>query len=263
MDTSFNQADVADIIARAEADGAVVGVSAVSASGERFSHNADRRFVAASTVKIAIMVELFRQIDAGVLSLDTLYRLRPADKVTGSGVVARLHDGLDLTLGDLAFLMMSISDNSSTNILIDHVGKDRVNSTMRDLGMAGSTLGRRMRGTHVDPGEEENWAVPDDYARVIGAVLDSSAASTGSCVQMLALLEAQQNDRRIARHLPRANRPRWGSKTGSLPGVTNDVGFVMTGRGPIIIAVFSENVPDPNDGERIIGGISQALLGKS
>jgi beta-lactamase class A len=263
METSFNQADVAAVIAREEANGPVFGVSAVSAGGERFSHNGDRRFVAASTVKIAIMIELFRQVDAGVTMLGTLYRLRPADKATGSGVVAQLHDGIELTLGDLAFLMMSISDNSSTNILIDHVGQERVNATMRDLGMHGSTLGRRMRGSHVDPREDDNWAVPDDYARAIGALLDGSAASVGSCVQMLALLEAQQNDRRIARHLPRTNRPRWGSKTGSLPGVTNDVGFVMTDRGPVIMAVFCENVLDPNDGERIIGDISKALLGAS
>ena len=154
---------VSDVIAQAEANGAIVGVSAIVAGGERFSHNGGRRFVAASTVKIAIMIELFRQIDAGTLSLDTRHTLRPADKATGSGVVANLHDGIELTLGDLAYLMMSISDNSSTNMLIDHVGQERVNATMRDLGMAGSTLGRRMRGMQAEASEQENWAVPDDY----------------------------------------------------------------------------------------------------
>ncbi len=261
MDASSDWAGVAWVIAQAEGDGAVIGVSAAFPAGKRFSHNAGRRFVAASTVKIAIMIELFRQVDAGHLSLDTGYRLRPADKAMGSGVVSRLHDGIELTLDDLAYLMMSISDNSSTNILIDQVGQERVNATMRDLGMAGSTLGRRMRGSHVDPGEQENWAVPDDYTRAIGSLFDGSAASAMSCARMLALLEGQQNDRRIARHLPRVNRPRWGSKTGSLPGVANDVGFVMTDRGPVLMAVFCGNLQDPNDGERIIGDISRALLG--
>ena len=252
MIPSSSWAGVSRTIAQAEESGAVIGVAAVSAGGERFSHHGDRRFVAASTVKIAIMIELFRQADAGRLSLETKYRLRSEDKATGSGVVAQFHDGIELTLSDLAYLMMSISDNSSTNILIDQIGQERVNAAMRDLGMAGSTLGRRMRGSHVDPGEQENWAVPDDYARAIGALFDGSAASAASCARMLALLEGQQNDRRIARHLPRTDRPRWGSKTGSLPGVANDVGFVMTDHGPVIMAIFCENPVDPNEGERII-----------
>ncbi len=251
---------VSDVIAEAEANGAIIGVSAVVAGGERFSHNGGRRFVAASTVKIAIMIELFRQNDAGTLSLDTRHTLRPADKATGSGIVANLHDGIELTLGDLAYLMMSISDNSSTNMLIDYVGQDRVNATMRDLGMAGSTLGRRMRGMPAEASEQENWAVPDDYVTAIVALLDGSAASAASCSKMLALLEAQQNERRIARHLPRTDRPRWGSKTGSLPGVTNDVGYVMTARGPVVMAIYCENQPDPHEGERIVGDIAQALL---
>ncbi len=261
MDASSGWTGAAEIIARAEIGGGVIGVSAVSPAGERFSHNGGRRFVAASTVKIAIMIELFRQIDAGRFALDGVYRLRPADRVGGSGVVARLHDGIELTLSDLVYLMMSISDNSATNILIDQVGQERVNATMRALAMAGSTLGRRMRGHHSDAPEQENWAVPDDYARVIGALFDGSAASPESCTQMLALLETQQNDRRIARHLPRANGPRWGSKTGSLPGIVNDVGYVMTDRGPFIMAIFCESLTDPNEGERIIGDIARALLG--
>ena len=261
MDSPSDWPGVRDVIATAEAAGAVLGVAARAPTGARFSHNGARRFVAASTVKIAIMIELFRQVDAGRLSLQAGYRLRPGDKASGSGVVGQLHDGIEFTLADLAFLMMSISDNSATNILIDHVGQDKVNATMRELGMAGSMLGRRMRGSHVDPGEQENWAVPDDYARVIETLFDGSAASAGSCAGMLALLESQQNDRRIARHLPRTDRPRWGSKTGSLPGVANDVGFVMTDRGPLIMAVFCENPPDPNEGERIIGDVAKALLG--
>ena len=131
MISSPDWAEVSHAIASAEASGATVGVAAVSADGERFSHHGDRRFVAASTVKIAIMIELFRQVDAGRLALHTLHRLRPADKATGSGVVAQLHDGIELTLGDLAYLMMSISDNSSTNVLIDYVGQQQVNATMQ------------------------------------------------------------------------------------------------------------------------------------
>jgi beta-lactamase class A len=262
MSDSLGWAGITQIIASAEEQGTVLGVSIVLANGERFSHNGNRRFVAASTVKIPIMIELFRGIDAGAQSLDMLHTLRAEEQTTGSGIVASLHAGIELTLGDLAYLMMSISDNSATNILIDRAGMNQVNATMRDLEMRNSTLGRMMRGRHRLVDEEENWAVPNEYAGVIVALLDDRAASPSSCARMLALLETQQNDRRIARHLPQTDRPRWGSKTGSLPGVSNDVGFIMTPRGPLILAVFCEGPPNPHAGEEIIGDIAKAVLDK-
>ncbi len=250
---------LATVIVEAEASGAVVGAAVRGPDGERFAHNGGRRFVAASTVKIAILVELFRQVDAGTVALDTPHVMRAEDKTTGSGVLCHLHDGLAPTLSDLAFLMMSISDNTATNILIDRVGQERVNGTLRALGLTGSTLGRRMRGELASDAEAENWAVPEEYARLVSALLDGTAASAASCARMVALLELQQNDRRIARHLPRTGRPRWGSKTGSLPGVVNDVGFVDAPRGPVVLSVFCEAV-EPHEGEALVGAIARAAL---
>jgi beta-lactamase class A len=155
---------------------------------------------------------------------------------------------------------MAISDNMATNLLIDTVGQDQVNATMRSLGMPASQLGRKMRGRPVLPGEQENLAVPDEYAAMIAAILANTAASPTACAAMVALLEKQQNDRRLARHLPRTDRPRWGSKTGSLVGVVNDVGFIMTPTGPLVAAVFSEKVADPLAGEAVIGAIARAAL---
>jgi beta-lactamase class A len=260
MTLSKSWTGVGQTIAVAEATGAIIGVSIVSPTGERFSHNGDRRFVAASTVKIPILIELFRQLDTGEQSLSAEHVLRDADKAKGSGVLAQLHDGIRLDISDLAYLMMSISDNTATNILIDRVGADRVNATMRDLGMRGSTLGRKMHGRHVVHGEQENWALPNDYSMVMAAVLGGRAASSAACERMLALMEKQQNDRRIARHLPRDGRPRWGSKTGSLPGVVNDVGFIMTAKGALILSVFCEGPTDAHTGEQFIGDIVKAAL---
>jgi beta-lactamase class A len=253
--------ELARVIAAAEQNGAVLGVAVVAPTGAAFAHNADRHFVAASTVKIAIMIELFRQIDRSERALSDRYRLRGEDRAAGSGVMLHLHDGMEFSVADLVYLMMSISDNTATNVLIDRVGMARVNATMRDLGMTTSTLGRRMQGRLAAPDEAENWATPRDYAGLIAALLENRAASAGACGQMLAMLETQQNDRRIARFLPSVGRPRWGSKTGSLPGgVVNDVGFVFTDRGPLIISVFCERPANPHAGEEIIGEVSRAAL---
>ena len=260
MAAKVDWTSVARTIARAESAGAVIGLAAVAPSGERFSHNGDRRFVAASTVKIAIMIELFRRIDAGTLTLDLRHRLRSEDKSTGGGVILHLHDGIEFTLGDLVYLMMAISDNTATNVLIDYVGMDKVNAAMRSLGMTASVLGRKMRGRPVLASEQENWAVPNEFALMIAALLDGRAASSSACMQMIALMEKIQNDRRIARHLPREGGPRWGSKTGTLPGAVNDVGFILTAGGPLILSVYCERPENALAGEEIIGDISRDVL---
>lgn len=246
-----------ECIAAAERADVAAGIAVVMPDGGRFTHNAERRFVAASTVKIPIMIELFRQIDDGKHALADRYQLRRADRAAGSGVMLHLHDGMEFTLKDLTYLMMSISDNTATNVLIDRVGMEQVNSTMRELGMTGSALNRKMGQRDESRPDKENWATPSDYATAVAALLNGQVASPSSCAQMIAMLEKQQNDRRIARHVPK--HLRWGSKTGSLPGVVNDVGFIETARGPMIVSIFCEHA-DRHLAEQTIGDITQAAL---
>lgn len=236
--------------------GGVLGVTVIAPSGERWSRHGNRRFGAASTVKIPLMVDIFRGIDRGVWALDDQYTLRAEDKAAGSGVLLHLREGLVLTLADLLYLMISISDNTATNVLIRQTGMDAVNATMRELGMSDSNLGREMKGRPAIAGETENWATPDDYASVMRAIIDRRAASPAACDAMLALLERQQNPRRIARHLPEGVR--WGSKTGSVAGVVNDVGFIAGQGGTLVIAAFAEGFRDPYRAEEALGAISRA-----
>lgn len=242
------------------ASGGTVGIAVIGPNGERWSHNGDRQFRAASTMKIPLMIEIYRQIDRGERALDDPYTLTADDKAIGSGVLLHLHDGIGITLKDIIYLMISISDNTATNILIDMAGMDEVNALMRELGMPNSTLGRKMKGRPAVEGEKENFATPNDYAAVVAALFDGSAASSGSCDAMIEMLTLQQNSRRIPRYLPESDDIRWGTKTGSITGVTNDVGFVETPTGRIIIAAFCEDFPDQHDGEFAIGELSRAAM---
>lgn len=260
MQQTTDWSAVESLASTAERDGGAVGVAVLGPDGQQFGFRAERAFRAASTVKIPIMVTISRDIDAGARSLDDRYVLRDAVKTPGSGILLHLHDGIELTLADLLYLMMSISDNTATNILIDMAGMERVNATMRALGMTGSTLGRIMKGRPARDDEQENWATPSDYVRAIQAILDGRAASPASCERMVATLEQQQNPRRIARFLPDGAGIRWGSKTGSISGVTNDAGFVIGPGGTLIIAVYCEGLADPHTGEQVIGEISRAAL---
>lgn len=249
-----------EAVVASASEGGTVGVALIGPNGSRWSHHGSRKFGAASTVKIPIMVEIFRQIDAGQRALDDRYTITEADQTPGSGVMLHLHDGMEFTLNDLVYLMISISDNRATNILIRMAGMEAVNRTMRDLGMANSVLQREMKGRPAVAGEGENWAAPADYAEIIRAILDGEAASRSSCDAMIAMLEKQQNSRRIARYLPASGAIRWGSKTGSVTGVTNDAGFISTPNGRLILSIYCENFPDQHVGEQVIGDISRAAM---
>lgn len=260
MSQSIDWNEVSAIIAAAEGSGGSIGASIVAPGGERFEHNANRRYRAASTVKIPLMIEIYRQIERGERGLTDAYVLTDADRANGSGVMLHLHTGAVLNLNDLIYLMISISDNTATNILIDYAGMAAVNATMRALGMVDSTLGRKMRGRSAQGDEQENWATPADYIAVLQAILEQRAASPESCDRMIAMLEKQTNTRRISRYLPEGEGIRWGTKTGSVTGVTNDVGFITTERGTLLISVFCEGLADQHVGEQVIGEISRAAM---
>ena len=237
-----------------------IGVSVVAPRGGAWSRRGDGRFPSASTAKIPIMIEIHRMVDRGEIAFDDLHRLESREKSPGSGVLRYLHAGLELSLADLVYLMMSISDNSATNILIDLAGMDRVNATMRSLGMGGSILGRPMVGRLAVEGEQENIATPEDYTRAVGAIVDGTAASANACAEMLVTLERQQNGRRIGRHVPEGSAYRWGSKTGTNTGIVNDVGYVAGPAGTLCIAVFCRGIESEVAGEEIIAEVARAAM---
>lgn len=237
-----------------------VGVSAIGPDGSSWSQNGDRKFRAASIVKIPLMIEVYRRIERGEMSLDDIHVLKAEEKAPGSGVMLHLHDGVELTINDLIYLMISISDNTATNLLIRMAGMDAVNATIRELGMTGSNLGREMKNRPAVEGEEENWSTANDYTLVVQRILDGKAASAESCKAMIEMLRKQQSRKRISRYLPEDESIIWGSKTGSIKSVTNDAGFIRSPKGTLIITVLCEGMGDQHRGEQVIGEVTRAAM---
>jgi beta-lactamase class A len=246
---------LARYIDEAEIGSIRIGVAVQAPDGERFSHRGDERFVSASTIKIPIMVEIYRQVDRGNLALDDRFTLTKEDICPGSGVLLQLHPGLELTLRDIIYLMMSISDNTATNMLIDLAGMENVNEAIASLGMPNSALGRKMRGVPAKDGAPENWATADDFRSCIDAILTGTAASRESCDGMIEMLTLQQNTRRIGRSFPEGTLP-WGSKTGTVGTVSHDAGFVRGPRGDMVVTVFTDGFPVLHDAEPVMGEIA-------
>ena len=237
------------------------GMSVIAPDGAAWDMQGDVQFPAASTTKIPIMVEIWRMIDRGEAALNDTHTVFAADQSNGSGVLHRMQTGLTVSLGDLLYLMIAISDNTATNMLIRLAGMDRINATMRDLGMSGSVLGRQMVGRLAIQGEQENLATANDYTRVLDAIFAGRAASPAACQAMIETLETQQETRRIGRFVPRAPSYRWGSKTGTNTGIVNDVGFIIGPQGRMLISVFLRGIDDMVEGEHMIAMITRSAMG--
>ena len=234
-----------------------MGVSIASLSGATWEVEADRRFVAASTIKIPVMIALHRQFDAGRrTSLDRI-ALGP-ERTPGSGVLQHMHDGMELTLDDLCTLMIAISDNTATNLLTELVGFDEVNATIGDLGMTNSTMGRLMLGHRASQSTSENWVSASDLTTAVRAILGGTAAGAASCRRMKTMLTRQDQCRRITRYAPETAV--WGSKPGSLAGIVNDAGFIETSRGAAVISVCTEGFARDHEAELACAEIAAAAL---
>ena len=146
--------------------------------GRIFSLNADRVFSTASSIKIAVLVELYRQDQEtrsgakGKARLDDTYTFDPNDLVEDSRIMAGPTAGVThVTNRDLAQFMVAVSDNAAANILIDRVGKDNVNATLRALGLSKTMLRRKMVDIAAARRGDENVATPEEMGPAVGSDL--------------------------------------------------------------------------------------------
>lgn len=257
---SSDNAKWAGVQAAIDAYPGTAGVSLLTSDGDEFGHNQNKLCSAASVIKIPLMAEVFRQRDAGTYSLDDIRPVNAEDKAVGSGVLKGFHDGVETTIHDLLYVMMSISDNTATNMLIDLAGMDNVNKLIRDMGHEGTVLVRKMQGRPASGEQKENYCVPRELALMIRDILNGSAAPAKSCMQMVELLKSQANRARLARPLGDNDSIEFGSKTGTIKGVCNDAGFYRAGDRWMVLSVFLTETTSTPEAEATIGSIAAAAL---
>jgi beta-lactamase class A len=200
-----------------------MGVAAIDlGTGETIAVDADSRFPTASTIKTAVMIEAWQQTTDGRLSMDSTLTLRDADKVGGAGVLRGLHDGLALTVADLIHLMIVLSDNTATNLLIARLGTVRVNERLESFGLRETRLFRptfRDGRPDVFPDLEREFGLgmttPREMARLLATIARGTAVNRAASDAMLATLRRQQDRAMIPRLLPSDDRVQIGNKTGT------------------------------------------------
>lgn len=233
----------------------VVGVTILDLeTGDRLSVRGDMVFSQASAIKLPLLVELMRQVEEGKYGLDDSVTLEAKDIVPGSGVLQQLTPGkVRLTLRDVITLMVTVSDNTATNMLIDRAGMENVNATMTRLGLTDTRLQRKMMDEEAWRADRENLSTPNQQAQLLQLLYQGKVLSEESRSEMFRILSIPKPGQ-IRTLLPDGTRV--AHKTGSLPGVVVDVGIVFLQGRPFVVSAMANWVTDANQAERAISEIS-------
>ena len=252
-------------------------------TGASVAINPDTLFPTASVFKVPVMVEVFRQAEEGRFAMTDRLPMLESQRTIGSGVMQKIAGGLTPTIRDLVMLMIIISDNSATQILLDLVGAANVTATMRRLGLEGihivlnlpqlfahtfglpldklpdyTQMQQAMRTTPMDydslafaSSPENTTSTACDMAALMALIVQRRAGSDAACADMLTILKSQQLRDRVPRYLPLAGV---GNKTGTFRGIRNDAGLLLRGDQDVIaFALFTfDRTPLPVDNSRLL-----------
>jgi len=250
------QTEIAAIIDRVRGE---IGVAVAELpDGQEIQINADKPYRAASVIKVAILYELFRKHEEKGLDLDALHRVDERNISVGGGVIRTLHRPVQLSLKDLATLMIIVSDNSATNELIDVTTMEDVNSTMLHLGLQRTILRRKMTGGAggEPPIDRDNVMSPRDAIALLREIYSAGHLSRKSCDCILGIMKEQQLKQKIPRYLP--ENVVFAGKTGTLKGVSNDIGILFL-RQPVAVAMMCMRLGHSAYGSDAIAAVGNAV----
>ena len=234
----------------------VIGVAIQDiASGQKYLLRGDDVFPQASSIKIAVLAELYRQAQQGKLKPTDVYTVKASDLVADSPIMNGLTPGVtQVTLRDLATMVVAVSDNSAANILIDRVGIENINSLLDSLGLAHTRLRRKMMDLKAASEGRENISTPSEMMTLLENVYRGKVLNKPLTEDFFKLLSTKKMDSFISRDLPEDLKV--ANKSGLLEGVRNDSGIVFLENRPYIVCVMTTYLRRERHGEEAISKIS-------
>ena len=221
---------------------------------QQYFLHADEVFPTASSIKIAVLAELYRQAQSGKLKLTDIYTVQASDLVQDSDIMNGLTPGVTkVTLRDVATMMIAVSDNSATNVLIDRVGMENVNAMLDSLGLTHTRLRRKMMDLKAASEGRENVATPHEFVTLLTSLYQGKVLNKQMTDDFFTMLSTHK-DSWIPRDLPEGLKI--ADKPGALEGVRNDSGIVFAANRPYVISVMTSYLRKERDGEDAISRIS-------
>jgi beta-lactamase class A len=249
------------------------------ATGASYSLGAEKPTRTASTIKLAIMIECFYEAAEGKLKWTEPIKLTQDEKVSGSGILQDLSPGVELPIRDMVDLMIVLSDNTATNLILNRIGGNAVNERMIKLGFQQIRVMRKILGDGTDlkpyptgiteegaKQENKRWGIgrssPLEMLALLEKLYRGELVDKQSSDEMLAILKRQRDHDGIGRDMQDVTIA---SKSGALDHLRSDVGIVYSKRGPIAMAITVEGIaqvdygPD-NAGDLLISALSEVLV---
>lgn len=254
MDIAEVKRKVSDIAVQCEGRVGFV----IETGDDRIETNPHERFSAASLIKIPILLEGFRQYDRGILDLQETLPVQAVHRVGGAGVLQALSEDLKLKIIDYMALMMIVSDNTATNILIDHFGMNEINQCIKTLNLEGTKLNRKMMDFEAALKGMDNFTTAGDIVRCLRAIEEKSFLTKESSIQAFNILERQQFKNKLCDSID-SELVQIASKTGELPGVEHDCVIMKYGSRTIYAAVLIDGLPNREAGRKTLTQIGTVL----
>ncbi|MEO8200248.1 MAG: serine hydrolase [Gemmatimonadota bacterium] len=257
----------------ANRDGDTVAVAAIDlASGDMLLLSADLQFHAASTMKVPVLIEVARRVDAGEFTWDdsilvrnefasivdgSPYRLDPADDSDSTVYLLIDHR---TTIRHLAERMIERSSNLATNLLMALVGPARVNQTAHRLGADSIAVLRGVEDQKAYDRGMSNTTTARDLATLLRAIEEGQAASPAGTREILRILSAQEFNDRIPAGLPPGTRV--AHKTGEITRIAHDAAIIYPpGRPPIILVILTRGYENPEQSAKVMSDIARVIYG--
>ena len=252
-------------------------------TGVSYGLRADAPVPTASTIKLPIMVELFAEAEEGRLDWNQKLVLTDQDKVSGSGVLTELSPGDPLPIRDLMHLMIVVSDNTATNLILDRIGGNTVNVRMAQLGLKQTAVMRKIMQAKLFPDPQakphpegltdegkkpgnDRWGTgrscPRDMVFILEKLYRGELVSKAASGEMISVLKRQHDHDGIGRDMENTVIA---SKSGALDHLRSDVAIVYSPHGPVAMAITVNSIPEvnygvDNPGNLLISRLSEILV---
>jgi beta-lactamase class A len=249
-------------------------------TGAVFALRPDDKVRTASTIKLPILCATFQAVKEGRLKWTDMVTLNAADKVSGSGILGEFSDGMKFPLVDLTHLMIVLSDNTATNLVLDQVTADYVNEQMDKLGFKGTRSMRKVRGdgadlkspsgfskAGLDPANQKyglGSSTPREMVTLLERIEKGEIVSPEASKEILKVMKRQRDTNGIAR---RTEGLVVANKSGALDHLRSDVGIVYVKGNRIAMAITCEDIPkvdwtSDNEGLLLIAKLAEILVGE-
>lgn len=225
-------------------------------TGETLGFQENIPLEAASVIKIPVLVEAFSRIEVGTLDKNGMISIKKEDKLPSCGALSYMHDGLMVTFEDLYTLMIILSDNTATNLLIKYLGMEQINSTLGKLGLKNTKINRLLFDSKQSALGVQNYISAYDIGSLFEKMYFGELISPEYSLEMLRILKNQRLNGKIPFHIH--GKMEVAHKTGEDDGITHDVGIVYAPQ-PFVVCFCGNQVEVPAF-ERLMQDITASLV---